>query len=181
MQRSQVRKRGLYVGRFQPFHKGHLEAVKWILTQVAEAVIVVGSAQYSHTPENPFEAGERLTMIRKALDEVGIPRERYEVLPVPDIHTHGVWVEHIVSYVPRFDVVFANDSLTKRLFHEDGRFPVKPIPFYDREKFNATEIRKRIVQGGGWVELLPRTVVDYILEIDGVQRIQDLAKSDKVP
>ena len=38
-------KRGLYVGRFQPFHLGHLGAVKSILEDVEELVIVIGSAQ----------------------------------------------------------------------------------------------------------------------------------------
>ncbi|MEM1589096.1 MAG: adenylyltransferase/cytidyltransferase family protein, partial [Candidatus Bathyarchaeia archaeon] len=47
-------KRGLFVGRFQPFHKGHLQAVKEILDEVDELVIVVGSAQYSHRIDNPF-------------------------------------------------------------------------------------------------------------------------------
>jgi len=61
-------KRGLYVGRFQPFHLGHLSAVKSVLKDVEELVIVIGSAQYSHTTANPFTAGERLIMIRKALD-----------------------------------------------------------------------------------------------------------------
>ncbi|MEM3816353.1 MAG: adenylyltransferase/cytidyltransferase family protein, partial [Candidatus Bathyarchaeia archaeon] len=34
--------RALYVGRFQPFHLGHLEAVRYILNNAAELVIVVG-------------------------------------------------------------------------------------------------------------------------------------------
>ncbi|MEM2975778.1 MAG: adenylyltransferase/cytidyltransferase family protein, partial [Candidatus Bathyarchaeia archaeon] len=47
-------KRGLFVGRFQPFHLGHLTAVKNILKSVDELVIIVGSAQYSHRLDNPF-------------------------------------------------------------------------------------------------------------------------------
>jgi len=47
-------KRGLFVGRFQPFHLGHLGVVKDILNEVDELVIVVGSAQYSHRIDNPF-------------------------------------------------------------------------------------------------------------------------------
>ncbi len=64
--------RGLYVGRFQPFHKGHLEAIKEVLDEIEELVIVIGSAQYSHNIHNPFTAGERLVMIRHALQEAGI-------------------------------------------------------------------------------------------------------------
>ena len=59
--------RGLYVGRFQPFHLGHLRAIKAVLKEVDEIVIVIGSAQYSHNSNNPFTAGERLVMIRRAL------------------------------------------------------------------------------------------------------------------
>ena len=57
--------RGLYVGRFQPFHLGHLGAIKEVLKEVDELAIVIGSAQYSHNPSNPFTAGERLVMIRR--------------------------------------------------------------------------------------------------------------------
>src|SRR5659263_82481 len=64
--------RGLYVGRFQPFHLGHLDAIKYALKQVDELVIVIGSAQYSHNANNPFTAGERLVMVRQALLEAGI-------------------------------------------------------------------------------------------------------------
>ncbi|MFB0514560.1 MAG: adenylyltransferase/cytidyltransferase family protein, partial [Candidatus Bathyarchaeia archaeon] len=39
-------KRGLFVGRFQPIHKGHVKAISDILKQVDELVIVIGSAQY---------------------------------------------------------------------------------------------------------------------------------------
>ena len=42
---------GLYVGRFQPFHLGHLEAIKHILKKVDTVIIAIGSAQYSHTLE----------------------------------------------------------------------------------------------------------------------------------
>ena len=64
--------RGLYVGRFQPFHLGHLDAIKYALKEVDELVIVIGSAQYSHNVNNPFTAGERLVMVRQALLEAGV-------------------------------------------------------------------------------------------------------------
>jgi nicotinamide-nucleotide adenylyltransferase len=172
-------KRGLYIGRFQPFHKGHLEAVRWILTQVEELIVVIGSAQYSHDLENPFEAGERFTMIRKALDEARIPRDRYEIIAIPDLHVHALWVAHVVSYTPKFDVVFTNEPLTRRLFIEYGKFDVRQIPFFERERFSATEIRRRILQGEDWEDLVPASVAEYIKEIDGVGRIRDLAKRDK--
>jgi len=172
-------RRGLFVGRFQPFHKGHLQVVKEILNEVGELVIVVGSAQYSHRIDNPFTTGERLVMIRKALEEAKIDLNRIWIVPVPDVHIHMVWVAAVEGYTPRFDVVYSNEPLTRRLFIEAG-YEVKSIRFYKREVYSATEIRERMLKGENWEELVPKSVAEFIKEIGGVERLKDLAKTDKV-
>ncbi|MEM0023032.1 MAG: adenylyltransferase/cytidyltransferase family protein, partial [Archaeoglobaceae archaeon] len=48
--------RALFIGRFQPYHLGHHEVVKKILEEVDELIIGIGSAQESHSLENPFTA-----------------------------------------------------------------------------------------------------------------------------
>jgi nicotinamide-nucleotide adenylyltransferase len=171
-------KRGLYVGRFQPFHIGHLEAIKYILKKVEEIIIVIGSAQYSHTLENPFTSGERIVMIREALNEAKIDLSKYYLIPVPDVNVHSVWVSYLISFVPSFDLVFTNEPLTSRLFKE-AHFKVEPIPFFHRELYSATEVRRRILSGENWEALLPKSVVKFLKEIDGIGRILELAKTDK--
>ncbi|HDM88409.1 MAG TPA: nicotinamide-nucleotide adenylyltransferase, partial [Candidatus Bathyarchaeota archaeon] len=42
-------RRGLFIGRFQPPHLGHLHAIKQALEECDELIIVIGSSQYSHT------------------------------------------------------------------------------------------------------------------------------------
>jgi nicotinamide-nucleotide adenylyltransferase len=170
-------KRGLFVGRFQPFHIGHLKAVKGILKKLDELVIVVGSSQYSHRTDNPFTAGERVTMIRRTLEEERISPSRYWIVPVPDVHVHITWVAQVIGYTPKFTVVYTNDPLTRRLFIE-ASYEVRPVPFHKRELYSATEIRKRMLNGKNWEELLPSSVVQFIKEIDGVERLRDLAKTD---
>lgn len=172
-------KRGLFVGRFQPFHKGHLEVIKRIMKEVDELVIIVGSSQYSHRLDNPFTAGERITMIREALKEEGIQLSRIWIIPVPDVHQHALWVSQIVGYSPKFDVVYANEPLTRRLFIEAG-CRVEPLPFIKREIYLATEIRKRMSRGEDWEKLVPNSVVNIIKEIEGEVRLRDLNKTDKV-
>ena len=172
-------KRGIFVGRFQPLHKGHLGAIKDILKEVNELVIVVGSSQYSHRMDNPFTTGERITMIRKALEEGGIEPSRYWIVPVPDVHMHMIWVAQVIGYSPKFDVVYTNEPLTRRLFIEAG-FEVEPVPFHKREVYSATEIRKRVLKGENWEELVPKSVAHFIKEIGGVARLRDLTKTDKI-
>jgi len=171
--------RGLFVGRFQPFHLGHLAAIKDVLKEVEELVIVIGSAQYSHNINNPFTAGERLIMVRKALEEAGIGYSRVWVVPVPDAHLHMMWVSAVEGYTPSFNVVYSNEPLTRRLFIEAG-YKVKPVRFHERKLYSSTKIRERMLKGKSWEKLVPKGVATFIKKIDGVNRLRDLTKSDKL-
>ena len=171
--------RALYPGRFQPFHLGHLWAVQHVLEVSSEIVIMVGSALESHTLHNPFTAGERVTMIKLALNEAKVNPARYYIIPVTDLDIHGIWVSHVCSLVPKFDVVYSNEPLTRRLFLE-ANFNVQAIPFSKREKCSSTEIRERMLQEKSWETLLSKSVTEYIRQIQGVERLRDLIKTDKV-
>ena len=169
--------RALFVGRFQPFHYGHLHAIQTILSECDELVLVVGSAQMSHDPDNPFTAGERIEMIRAALNAAAVPTDRYLVIPIPDAPAHRVWVSAVESQTPRFDLVYSNQSLTRRLLIEAGS-EVRRIEMYERGKYEATEIRRRILEAEDWSDLVPKEVYRIVNEVDGANRIRDLAKSD---
>jgi nicotinamide-nucleotide adenylyltransferase len=171
--------RGLYVGRFQPFHLGHLSAIKEVLKEVEELVIVIGSAQYSHNSSNPFTAGERLVMIRRALKEAEIDSSRLWIVPVPDVHLHMLWVSALEGYTPRFNVVYSNEPLTRRLFMEAG-YKVKSIRFFERKLYTSTLVREKMLKDESWTKLVPKSVADFIIEVDGVNRLRDLTKTDKV-
>ncbi len=171
--------RALFIGRFQPFHFGHLHAIETILTECDELILVVGSAQMSHQRDNPFTAGERIEMIRGALTESDIPPDRYMIIPIPDAPAHRVWVSAVESQTPRFDLVFSNQSLTRRLLIEAG-YEVRSIALFQRGKFEASDIRRRILEGRDWSELVPSQVYRVVQEIDGENRIRDLAKSDSL-
>ncbi|MCK5628766.1 nicotinamide-nucleotide adenylyltransferase [Candidatus Bathyarchaeota archaeon] len=169
--------RGLYIGRFQPFHLGHLDAIKDVLKEVEELVIVIGSAQYSHNALNPFTAGERLIMVRQALREAKIDTSQVWIVPVPDVHLHMLWVSALEGYTPPFDVVYSNEPLTRRLFIEAG-YKVESIPLFKRKLYSSTLIRERMLKDESWKTLVPRSVADLVDEIDGVNRLRDLTKTD---
>ncbi len=171
--------RGLYVGRFQPFHKGHLYAVRIVLEEVDEVIVVIGSSQFSHEVDNPFTCGERIVMVRGALEEASVALSKYFLVPVPDVDNHSVWVAHVKAHTPPFKKVFSNEALTSRLFVEAG-YEVNPIPFYERETYSATNVRKRMLSGGDWKTLVPASVAQFIEQIDGVERVVQLYKNDRV-
>lgn len=170
-------RRGLFVGRFQPPHLGHIHAIKTALSECDELVIVIGSAQYSHTLENPFTAGERVEMLRRALAEERIDLSRVYLIPVPDVGEHSLWVSKVESFCPKFQVVYTNNPLVKRLFEEEG-YEVKPINLYQRNLEMGRKIRELMLGGGGWEDLVPRSVAEYIEQIRGVERLREIASKD---
>lgn len=162
--------RGLVVGRFQPFHKGHLSVVREVLRQCDDMVLVIGSAEDSHTEMNPFTAGERYQMILSSLTES--ERARVHIIPVRDVNRYSVWVNHVESYVPRFDVVFSNSDLTRSLFSQAG-YQVRRTKAYNPGTYSATEIRRRIVSGERWEHLVPEPVAGMLKSLDARRRLLD--------
>ena len=60
----------IIIGRFQPFHNGHLELVLKALEDYTDDLIIfIGSAQKSRTNRNPFTYFERSVMIREVLQD----------------------------------------------------------------------------------------------------------------
>ena len=170
--------RGMLVGRFQPPHNGHLSVVKYALERVDELIIIIGSPLLSHSVDNPFTAGERHFMLKKALHEAEVEAERYYIVHAPDVHNNAIWVASIISLCPPFHIVFSNNPLVCRLFQE-SQFKVEVPPLFNRQKYSATEIRQRMRKGDDWQSLVPKAVVACIEEINGVERLRTVAQPEK--
>ncbi len=168
-------RRAFYIGRFQPFHLGHYSIITDIARNVDEVVIGIGTAQKSHEPQNPFTAGERVMMIRHALEEADV---KHYAIPLEDLQRNAVWVSHIISMTPPFDMVYSNNPLVIRLFMEAG-IDVKQPPMHKRDGYSGSEIRRRMLKDEDWRSLVPKAVVDVIDEIDGVNRLKSVSGSDK--
>ncbi len=170
--------RALFIGRFQPFHLGHLKAIKYILEENNEIIIVIGSTQYSHSERDPLTAGERLFMITKTLISENIDPKRFYIAQVPDVNNNVVWAVLICSMVPSFHVMYSNNTLVKRLFSELG-YEVKSIPFFDRDNLSATNIRDKMWKGEKWKRLVPKTIERFIYELKVIDRIKEILANSR--
>ena len=163
-------KRGLFIGRFQPFHLGHLQDIKNALEEVDELVIGVGSSNEKHTKENPFTVEERIEMIDLVLPNNDI--RGYTVNPIPDFHDDKKWVDYVETVVPKFDIVYTGNKWTERCFK--GKYKVKRVDML--KGVSSTIIRNRIITNKNWEELVPKDVVGYINGIKGVERVKRVKK-----
>ncbi|KAB1189142.1 MULTISPECIES: nicotinamide-nucleotide adenylyltransferase [Haloferax] len=167
--------RGFYIGRFQPYHNGHHRMVEEIASEVDELVLGIGSAGDSHSPRNPFTAGERIMMVNKAVSNFDITT--YAV-PIEDLDRNSVWVSHVQSMSPAFEVAYSNNPLVIQLFKEAG-VEVRQSPMFNREVLEGTEVRQRMIEDRDWESLVPDEVADVVHEIGGIERIQRITASDR--
>ena len=167
-------KKGFFTGRFQPFHLGHLSAVRQALSEVDLLYIGIGSAQYSHTPDNLLTADERKEMIQNALPENKITEKQFKIIPIPDIHSNPDWPAHVQKLVPPFDMVFVgDDGLVKELFETYTDIPVRIVK--KEVDICATDIREAMLKNKNWKKYLSESVIDYLEKTDAVKRLRKIS------
>lgn len=172
--------RALLFGRFQPFHRGHLEIVRWSFEEMGfdEVVFLVGMASENYTPRNPFTAGERIEMIRLSLADYGIPLSRAITATIRTLETSIGSVYYVLSYVPRVDYILTRNPVISKIFIDAGVKVAVP-PLFNREEWRGARIRELMARGDDkWREAVTPNTAGYIEEIGGVERIRRITSGD---
>jgi nicotinamide-nucleotide adenylyltransferase len=168
------------MGRFQPFHLGHLDLARQILKECDEVIILVTSSQFNYLEKDPFTAGERIEMIHDSIKESDIDLARCIVLAIENQFNIATWVAYLKSMLPHFDKVYSGNEYVKMLLADSEIEVIKPI-FLERGKFNATKIRSMIISDENWQDLVPSAISKFIEKINAKNRLEIIGKSDTTP
>jgi len=162
---------GLLIGRFQPFHLGHLDALRFALSKVDKLWIGLGSSNKPLQKDNPFSAEERKEMILASIDDS--MKQRIQIYFIPDLDNHIKWIELINTIVPKFNIIFTNDELTRHLYSKRD-VTVLSIPFVKRDILSGTNIRNMIISDQKWEDLVPEGTKNFLYKTSGKQRLKNL-------
>lgn len=150
----------VFIGRFQPFHIGHLEIAKHGLKIARNLVFVVGSSNSARNIKNPFTFEERRTMILSCFTPA--EQEHINVQPVDDFpYNDDQWVKEVRDAADVFGKTallghFKDKSSYYLNYFPDWKFtPVEP-----KYSVSATDVRQILFEDG-WAE---RTMLDTPVE-----------------
>ena len=162
---------GFLIGRFQPFHLGHVKAVNFALSKVEQLYIGIGSSNKSHQLRNPFTAQERKLMITSSLDHETL--KKISIFDIPDLSDHSKWVNSVDKIIPNYDIVFSNDDFTHSLYEMKNK-KIISVVLKSREDLSGTNIRKLIEIDENWHDLVPDGTKTVLLKINAKNRLEDL-------
>ena len=108
------------MGRFQPFHLGHLDLAKQILDECDEVIIAITSSQFNYLEKDPFTAGERIEMIHNSLKESSLELSRCFVIAIENQFNVSTWASYLKSALPYFDKVYSGNNYVSMLLGDSN-------------------------------------------------------------
>ncbi len=179
---------GMVHGRFQPFHFGHLHYTLEALRHSEHLIIGITNPDPSetqvevadtqrHTPEaNPFTFFERQWMIRAALVEAAVELSRVSIVPFP-IHAPERWTDYCPKETVQFIRVFSEWGREKMVRLQKAGWRVEVLDPDVTKQESGSAVRRRLIQGQGWEQLVPRGVGAVLKQIGAHERLARRAPS----
>ena len=137
----------VFIGRFQPFHKGHLNSIQMALKHSEKLIIILGSYRMSASLRAPWSSEERIEMIQSCLNSSQLKRIHF--VQVRDrLYCEEMWINNIIGEVSK---ITGNKGSVAIIGHEkdSSSYYLKVFPHWkfletgNYEGINATDIRKK--------------------------------------
>ena len=172
-----MQKTALIVGRFQPFHKGHLFLIKKALEKANKIIIGIGSANIIDE-NNPIDFETRKKVIKAVFYKEGIEDKLIKIVPLSDYFDDKKWLLNLVKQVGKFDLTLGHNEWTNNILKKAG-YKVLKVDYYKRPLYEGWRIRKLIKEGKKWQDRVPKYIVSWLYNFVS-KKDKDIKKFDHV-
>lgn len=155
-------KTALLIGRFQPFHLGHLYLVKKALAVADRIVVGIGSANL-YDSNNPLDWKTRHSMLKAVFYKERLEDKVREIVPLDDFFNDEKWLNNVKLKMGKFDCVVGNNEWVNRIMKKGG-YDVVKVPYYKRYLYEGEKIRGLLMSGGMWEKRVPGYLINFIRE-----------------
>ena len=173
----------VFIGRFQPVHKSHLQVMQEALTHGKKLIVVLGSANAAENIKNPWSVAEREEMIRVCFGQD--QNERIIVTSVGDhFYNDNEWITEVQQRV--YEESSGSDSVALiGTYKDESSYYIKLFPQWDEivarshDMMNATDVRTALfsepVAEGVLENCLPQQVNEWLAaNYEGSDRHQNM-------
>ncbi len=148
---------GLLIGRFQPFHYGHLYLIKEGLKVVDKLVIGIGSASI-FDENNPLSSEQRRIILNKVIKKENLKEKIIKIVELEDFFNDEKWLDNVRKILGKFDLVIGNNEWTNKIMENAG-YLVRRFPYYKRYLYEGYCIRRLIKRSLNWQKRVPQYLV----------------------
>ncbi len=153
----------LIIGRFQPFHNGHLYLLQKTVELAKHVVVGIGSTQ-DPQEDNPFSFLERKEMLDRVIDHEKLFSSVIKIVDLPDFPSDDDWLKEVKRRVGPISVVVGNNEWTNGILKADG-YPIMRVPFWKRYMLEGMRIRALMREKQRWEDRVPNQLVPYIASL----------------
>lgn len=157
----------VYIGRFQPFHKGHLHVIEEALKdeRISKLIVIVGSTNKAITSKNTYTYEQRKAMIEACVDNDKVIVKPSRDYMYPELEKENLWNAHIRGLIGtdcKYIVGYEKDNSSYYLknFPELEYFGVSSYEDSYGGTLSATQLRPALCEKDIWrvSQHLPATV-----------------------
>jgi nicotinamide-nucleotide adenylyltransferase len=171
--------RGMIHGRFQPFHRGHLEYLQGAAAASDEVFVGITNPDPTRIkPEpsdplrhllesNPWTYAERLLMVKAAAGDLGLDPARVHVIPFP-VNEPELWPAYVPDGVTQYLRLFSEWGGTKLERFREAGYEVVILDEGVEKRISGADVREVLREGGDWEPLVPPGVARVIRELERV-------------
>lgn len=189
-------KLAVFIGRFEPFHNGHVVDIKHALSIADNVHIMIGSAFQPRTIKNPFTYEERKEVIYRSLEQIGNDSEsRVIISPITDFaYSDNMWIKSVQDAITDYHGDTISDKDIAIIGHEkdDSSWYLKAFPSWKfiglsayvehgQRPIDATKIRELYFEGNlNYINgAVPSTVFNFLLEFSKTPEFNVLVEEYK--
>lgn len=157
------KKTALFLGRFQPPHRGHEQALGWLLGRHENALVAIGSSNRKREMDNPFSAAERKYMLEKIIASHIGWAGRVKIAFLPDMDDHHEWTKKMLArFAPEKYLFYSNNRKLVREHLLNAGVECRSLPFLKKNEFMGKEIRRKVREGKKVTASIPGPIREFI-------------------
>jgi len=165
----------LFVGRFQPFHKGHLRVVLEALKKWPRILVGIGSSNLKKADlQNPLDFVERKFVLMNSLKNL-LSQGKVKIVGIPDLPSDSQWRDWIEQKFSPSTIISGNERI-KDIFGSKVEF--LPSRF---KNISATQIRQYFIKGEIQKAAAKVPKFDILQKLRFAQRLQHLLHKGELP